>query len=942
MRPVATLLALLTLTAGCVASQPPPGGGEDGGGVGQGCALPPDLDFDTVAVAGESTRTLTLFNPGPAEEHLELWPITSTSGDAAAFGFVGAIAPGTLVLAPGQTVELPLRFSPTAPKDYVALLRLQSDGDCHSGTVVLFGTGADAVLTWSPTAINFGYLTPGLRRALEVTFSNAGQTPVTLSNVATSLEEFELPAGSQTLSIPGATLGENRLRVPGVLKLEVGFRPAGTGQRPGGLTFDTSVRQQPRGTIPLVGYGGGRDVEVSPAPVFEAGPVAYQPGANLFSRRRLSIANVGTPAAPPSAAENLHLGSPRWKVTAGQGASVDELCVGEWDSTAGACLGTIPLAAYDPAVGIAAGARLEVPLRLAPRSPGPKEWLVTFYTDDPDEPEVVVTVKATARTYPPCAYSVSSAALHFGALAPPLELTRSVTVTNLATAAGEVCLLSADLEVGSDATYSLPQGPIQGSELAPGETLTIPVRAKPSRNPAAVETALGAVRLQLNNAAAPEHTVLLRASVGQNCLVITPGAANFGATQLGCGSTARTFSVFNACDAPVTISGSQLLEPAGELPGGPNCPGPAPCPEFSVSDPAGIAPSSVIAPHAAPATFSLRYRPLAAGADTGLFVLRSTQNGRAVDQLVSLGGSGNPLGDNFETVLQRPAQTDVLLVADLSPSCDDERQTVATHFASLVKSAALTGTDYQLGVTGGMKTPECKGQLLGNTNNPKVLSSAMPNVASRFTDKVTLLSNNPCTTTENGFYAESAVAALTQPLVSTQNAGLVRPGADLAVIVLADLEDYSPTPVSQLAEQLRSVKGPDSRLTYSAIVPLSRTPPGGCGYTGFDPSADPTHSDLVSLFGGALEEVCNVDWPGTLERVSARAFAPHNTFSLTAARDPGQPLVVTVDGTPVPPNGVSGPAWTFDPLLNVVSFEPLYVPTPGSTVTFSYRSQCIP
>jgi hypothetical protein len=70
---------------------------------------------------------------------------------------------------------------------------------------------------------------------------------------------------------------------------------------------------------------------------------------------------------------------------------------------------------------------------------------------------------------------------------------------------------------------------------------------------------------------------------------------------------------------------------------------------------------------------------------------------------------------------------------------------------------------------------------------------------------------------------EAARLAITEPLLTGDNAGFIRPDANFSVLVVSDEEDSSPDPVSTYLRAFADLKGPDayrdrSRMNVSAVV----------------------------------------------------------------------------------------------------------------------------
>jgi hypothetical protein len=223
-----------------------------------------------------------------------------------------------------------------------------------------------------------------------------------------------------------------------------------------------------------------------------------------------------------------------------------------------------------------------------------------------------------------------------------------------------------------------------------------------------------------------------------------------------------------------------------------------------------------------------------------------------------------------------------------------------------------------------------------------VLKNTTPNVQTLFAAKVNVGINGSATEES----ASIAVAALTAPIITNENAGLVRPDASLAVVVVSDARDQSPLATATYINQLLNIKGAQqaTQFSYNAVVPTQPSAPAGnCSYDDSTAGNDPKHGQMVTALGGIKEEICSPNWATALEQVGKNAFGYRTNFFMIATPDTTKPIVVKIDGVTLANIDSRGATvWTYDPVGNSVNFEPLYVPEPGKTLTITYYVQCIP
>ncbi len=865
------------------------------------CTLPASVDWAAVAIGGSAFRTIALKNPTAVKVVATVQGIAT--GDAARF--TADRINRTIEIAPNATEEIEIRFSPTEVKTSTSRLIIRVSDSCPDQIVTLTGTGVAQVLTWSPEPLDCGYLTPGVEKIYETTFVNAGAAAAQLSSLRTSSPDYRV-VGAASATVPAR----------GSTKVQVAMKPSALGPRDAQLLFDTSLPLQATGVQQLRCIGGGRDLDA--VGLTDLGNIAYFSGAPTFVKGRLAIRNVGT------APDTLHLGTngagdTLWTVTAKSGLA-SELCVG--DFVAGACTNAPIAGSYDKGLGLIAGGQLEVPIRVMPQSASAKEWDVVIRSDDPDEPLFTTTIRATAAVLPDCSYTVDPLALDFGLVASGSTRELELHVRNTGTTP---CLLSGlALGIGAHPFFSLVGGPVPTQTVAAQAMKVVKVRFAPTgAAPANLTEVAAALEFNAASRAQPQATIALAATIGPACLSVVPNHFDFGTIEKTCNSATRTFLVYNTCSAPVEIDSWLLNQPGNE---------------FVAVNSAALTQGTMVNPGASPLTFSLKYRPVDDGRDAARFVIRARQGTAVVDTVVPLTGGGDSQGLNTDALLQGGnLLADILLVIDNSCSMSDKQTSLGAGFPAFISNARAVGLDFQIGVTTS-DMGATGGRLVGT---PKILNSSMNNLNSLFSQRVAQGTGGSA----NEELLAPATAAVTAPLITTDNAGFLRAGATLGIVSVSDAEDQSPQPVSFYVNQLINVR-PAGRLTFSAIAPLqASSPTPGCQYDGA--GGAPRTVAAVNALSGLLREICPPDFnQGLLDLgpsvfgalFGTSAFALSNIPDLTG----GKMITVKVDGAVVTPTTMGGSTvWTYDPTANRIVFELAYAPQPGSTVTASYFVGCI-
>lgn len=908
------------------------------------CDLPDVIDFGKVLVGETFPYTIPFANPTSLATQGNAGPIMGA--DATAFGYAMNTPMGAVPVRAMSSTDVVVTFSPTEMRAYEASVVMRGAGECPEKTILIRGQGSNETLTWSPSTINYGYVNPGSETLRDVVFINPASVPITLTAVtSTNSADFyhAVPAGQDATKF---TVLPNSQPTP----MKLACNPSQLGARTGTVTFLTGLNTTPMGTITLNCTGGGPRIKVTPRPTLAFGRVGYFPGNTNFSvQRKINVQNVGSRPPMPDPTSNLYVDLSALDLTPGAGTMPGEFTVG---------LGS----AYDPMVGLQAIAGqnfLDLRVTLVPQSVGMKTATVHVVSNDPSEPDITVTITADVQQLPPCSFVTSPAMANFGLVAPGTQKDLPITITNNSVTAGETCYLSGiELGAGSDLAYSIVGGNIVEKELQPQESFQVVVRVAPTGpTPTMLQTLTGQLVFNSTSAARPQVSIPLRASIGPSCITVTPDPMDFGTVKVGCNSASRDFNVYNTCSSPVTINAFSMQAPAGQPPGGPNCTGTMPCPEFFLTGSTPIPGGGLtVQPGGAPVTFQARYRPIDIGSDSGAIAIDAIQNGQSITYLVGLQGRGDTTGIQVDTYTQDlQPKADILLVVDDSCSMADKQAALAANFNSFIQYAVAANVDYQIGVT---TTTEAQMECIPNPigGPPQCFSNQSKGWGGRLVrDTQTMLKFVKPTTPAvsgvfsrlvnvgtNGAGGETALAcatlALTPPIVSNENAGFVRTDANLAVVIISDASDQSTQPVSYYQNLLVNVKGFQrlSYFTFSAITPRGAMTTN-CAYD--DTNATSTRYDPVVQFtGGISDEICNTNWAATLQNLGRTAFGYRTQFYLNNTPDQAMAqIVVKVNGMVVPPGPTT---WTFDAASNSIKFNSTATPQPGVPLEIEYTQSC--
>jgi hypothetical protein len=201
----AVACVLLSGLPGCSVASITIGGVETGV---SGPELTPDssvIDFGSVAAGmGGTAQVLGLTNTG--EESLQILGF-SVDDPTAPFTIQNV---GTTELAPGESTDIVLGFTPSTPGSYGANLRIASNDAAGLDEVVLVGESADGGLALSPSSHDFGTVTIGCTADVGVNVQNAGGSALTVTDLTIVGAEGELAVVPESALPWTLSAGESR------------------------------------------------------------------------------------------------------------------------------------------------------------------------------------------------------------------------------------------------------------------------------------------------------------------------------------------------------------------------------------------------------------------------------------------------------------------------------------------------------------------------------------------------------------------------------------------------------------------------------------------------------------------------------------------------------------------------------------------------------------
>ena len=793
-------------------------------------------------------------------------------------------ADGTFLLKAGESTTVDVEFTPV-----VAGTRERGSftlSGCRSPVcdqdIDLEGLGIESGFRCMPETLDFAQVNPGSCLTRTVSCENIANEqitvvswgPVTNGGMATS-EDFEIEASSVQVLNSGDAVD-----------VDVTYCPETLGDDAGTLGIETNnIDPRHRNVlVPLLGTGGGPDIEVIPTEL-DFGLVSTLAPA----RRSVLVVNNGfAPLELTSFVEDT--------AQTGTFTSPDAMVT-----------------------TLGRGEATTITVEFRPTAAGVVESGFTILSNDSDEPEVTVTLRGEGIVLPPCSFEVAPTNLGFGVVETTRSTRRAFEIRNIG---ADRCLVTAArLELGTDDAFSLPDGDVMSTFIEAGAAMTMNVQFAPQMS----GTHSGTLEFSISSPDSPFNQVQLTGTGADATLLIVPNDLDFGTIGFECAARARTVTIYNTGATAATIDSIAVSATANSA--------------FRVTQtptlPLSLAPG-------ASTEFSVDFRAGASASQyAGAVEIVGSFNGQMVTYLVSLLGESAEDAtqiDEFEQ-LGTP-KVDILFVIDNSCSMFEEQDAISQNFSAFIQFAQAQALDYQLAVTTTDVTAGGENgrfvPLTGAPANRIVTPQSQPTPEAVFADNVSQGTSGSAS--ELGF--EAAYRALTAPNIVGHNAGFLRQDAVLSIIFVSDEPEQSTNTVDFYINFFLSIKGFRNSNLFSASSIVGDSP-GGCNGPGGSASAAPRYVEAANRTGGVFQSICTADWSRSLEDLSTAAFGFKSRFFLT-----NQPVISTlevyIDGILVPGTTGQGTVnWTYDFATNSVNFSPFATPEPGATVRIEYTAECL-
>ena len=839
-------------------------------------AEPARLDFGRVELGVAELRTLTLRN----EFDMPVTVRLGRRGDVQ-YSFSPA---DTLTVPPLGSIEVRATFLPSRTGRADAEVALMPCATCDEQLVPMVGTGIDQALVVTPAVIDFQYVPVDRTTTRDFTLTNVGSRTLHIGRMW--LEEGAV-FGVDEDQASGIALEEGQ-QIP----ITLHFTPGSKGEQTDTLYIESSSARAPVSQIAVRGVGGGPEIKVT---VRDGGQCLVFDGVPLGSRphRYITISNIGAdPEAPPLEVTNIF-----------------------------PVPGSSPLFGTDVEVPILipTGESVDVPIWYEPNAQsigGMDAGEIAITSNDGSQPEIHVCATGSATNAEPCmGLEVTPSAINFGTLDEKRGAALSIKIRNV----GETTCLIRGLGIAPGSadvfwTHEFESYDIEGYGWFGWEVYFDPARVQ-----APLGDYTGELELYAINQGNQRYAVPLTARSGNGCLVPEPRYLDFGHDPAGCGTRGDAVTVTNVCSVPVTVSDISLGEPT--TPG-----------EFEIAS----APATPLLVDGGESfTVGVTWNSITRGINS--VPLYISEDSRAGPLMVPLKAELTAEGIVRDTFVQHESgKTDVLLVVDNSFTMREEQVQLLSSVGTLVEEADARGIDYRIAVTTtGIRAPNdpslpaCPGGANGaeagrffpvDGSNPRIITPATPNGAQVLAENTQV---GLCHQEEEGMQAMRL--ALSEPLLSGENAGFLREEANLSVLFISEEDDHSGYPVADFVAFLNGLKGLGGARA-NALVDVDNR----CADTS---GVATRYMELVSATGGVAASICGGNWAGVFANVAAQAFTPRTAFVLSQTPD-GAGMEVTVNGVQSPPTD-----WTYDPRSNSITFS--NAPPPGARITVDYTASCV-
>jgi len=423
-----------------------------------------NLDFGNVAPGSSKELTVAVKNSSSVSLRVGALPL-----EGAAFSVVNTPTP--LALDTGQQPAITVRFAPAAAGTFSGKLTVAGV------TIPLNGSASNApapspVVAVTPGSLDFGPVTVGQTKDLQLTVSNRGNAGLTVSSISSSNPVFSVSSAAAFSVAAGATQ-----------TITARFAPTTAGAQSGTFTIASNDTAKPTLSVSLSGTGTSSGP--APAPAIDVTPTTLDFASVATGQTKeltVTVRNTGTAAltvnAITSSNPRFSLAIPATPFNVGAGSS-QAVAVRFAPNAAGSQTGTLTLASNDPA-------KPALTVNLSGSAPGPTGGGTTTLSVDDGSfeqitgitggaPAVYFVNRLTPPSYPATLKNVQIMFLNAANTLKPGDTIRILIGTNPSSSANlnNVRLLAATTSVAAVSqfnSFDTPATTIQSGDFVVGFT----------------------------------------------------------------------------------------------------------------------------------------------------------------------------------------------------------------------------------------------------------------------------------------------------------------------------------------------------------------------------------------------------------------------------------------------------------------------------------------
>lgn len=308
-----------------------------------------------------------------------------------------------------------------------------------------------------------------------------------------------------------------------------------------------------------------------------------------------------------------------------------------------------------------------------------------------------------------------------------------------------------------------------------------------------------------------------------------------------------------------------------------------------------------------------------------------------------------------EDYVQR--KIDILWVIDNSGSMANSQANLAANFQSFISRFSQLNYDFHMGVT---TTDAYLAHHYNNNNRSRLRDGVGSNltgvrIIDRDTPNLTQTFITNMTQGINGNGDERAFSSFLHALNNPLNAGFLRPGAFLSIIIVSDEDDFSHMDWQNGVHSYFFTENYNHPSIFSIqhfvdkLDELTDSEPGGirnysvstisimdaqclADLNQNSQKVSQRYQQLADATGGTKGSLCG-DFGSTLQMISDKVIELSTVFKLS--REPiKESIRVFVDGVEIPESAANG--WTYDAANWSISFHGSAVPAAGSDVQIGF------